>query len=149
MHQRGNLIKRLLPKYIDQKILFISTTGGLPEGADLEDVISQAEKTFNDQALPEIMKRSGVTSTAQFDGNLRAQGSSIRQMRRAWAKDQVSRYLLAEKVNVRKDVTHQELIDTYRDNYDSYANIAKSRWEKIEIKFSKACLLYTSPSPRD
>ena len=138
VHQRGNLIKRLLPKYIDQKILFISTTGGLPEGADLEDVISQAEKTFNDQALPEIMKRSGVTSTAQFDGNLRAQGSSIRQMRRAWAKDQVSRYLLAEKVNVRKDVTHQELIDTYRDNYDSYANIAKSRWEKIEIKFSKA-----------
>ena len=138
VHQRANLIKRLLRKYVDQKILFISTTGGLPEGADLEDVISQAEKTFNDQALPEIMKRSGVTSTAQFDGNLRAQGSSIRQMRRAWAKDQVSRYLLAEKVNVRKDVTHQELIDTYRDNYDSYANIAKSRWEKIEIKFSKA-----------
>ena len=138
VHQRGNLIKRLLPKYVDQKLMFLSTTGGLPEGADLEDVISQAEKTFNQQALPDMMKKIGMTSTAQFDGNLRAQGSSIRQMRRSWAKDQVSRFLLQSKVSVNEDVTHQELIDSYRDNYDSYANIAKVRWEKIQIKFSKA-----------
>jgi len=52
VQQRGNLIKRLLPKYVDQKMLFLSTTGGLPDGADIEDVISQAEKTFNKQALP-------------------------------------------------------------------------------------------------
>ena len=138
VQQRGNLIKRLLPKYVDQKMLFLSTTGGLPDGANLEDIIAQAEKTFNEQALPNIMKKSGITSTAQFDGNLRAQGSSIRQMRRSWAKDQVSRFLLAEKVNVNEDVTHRELLDAYHDAYDSYGHIAKCRWEKIEVKFAKA-----------
>lgn len=138
LQQRGNLIKRLLPKYVDQKMLFLSTTSTLPEGANLEDVISQAEKTFNEQALPDMMKKIGMTSTAQFDGNLRAQGSSIRQMRRSWAKDQVGRYLLAEQVNVNEDVTHRELLDAYRDARDSYAHIAKCRWEKIELKFSKS-----------
>ena len=138
VQQRGNLIKRLLPKYVDQKMLFLSTTSTLPEGADIEDVISQAEKTFNEQALPDMMKNSGISSTAQFDGNLRAQGSSIRQMRRSWAKDQVGRYLLAEQVNVNEDVTHRELLQAYHDAYESYAHIAKCRWEKIEVKFSKA-----------
>ncbi len=138
VHQRGKLIKRLLPKYVDQKMLFLATTATLPEGADIEDVITQAETTFNEQALPDMMKSSGITSTSQFDANLRAQGSSIRQMRRSWAKDQVGRYLLAEQVKVNKDVTHQELLEAYQDNYDSYGNIAKCRWEKIEIKFSKA-----------
>ncbi len=138
VQQRGNLIKRLLPKYVDQKMLFISTTNQLPDGADIEDIITQAEKTFNEKALPDMMKKSGITSTAQFDGNLRAQGSSIRQMRRSWAKDQVSRFLLADRVQVSQDVTHRELLDEYRDTYDSYAHTAKCRWEKIEIKFSKA-----------
>lgn len=138
VHQRGALMKRLLPKYVDQKMLFLSTTGGLPDGADIEEIISQAEKTFNDQALPDIMKKSGITSTALFDGNLRAQGSSIRQMRRAWAKDQVSRFLLADKVNISQDVTHRELLDAYHDDYDSYGHIAKCRWEKIEVKFAQA-----------
>ncbi len=136
--QRGKLIKRLLPKYVDQKMLFLSTTSTLPEGADIEDVISQAETTFNEQALPDMMKRSGITSTAQFDANLRAQGSSIRQMRRSWAKDQVGRYLLGEQVKVNEDVTHHQLLEHYRANYDSYAHTAKCRWEKIEVKFSKA-----------
>lgn len=136
--QRGKLVNRLLPKYVDQKMLFMSTTSTLPEGADLEDVITQAEKTFNEQALPDLMKRASITSTAQFDANLRAQGSSIRQMRRAWAKDQVGRFLLAEQVKVNKHVSHQELLEAYHDNYDSYAHIAKCRWEKIEVKFSKA-----------
>jgi len=59
-------------------------------------------------------------------------------MRRSWAKDQVSRFLLSQKVNVSEYVTHRELLDAYHDAYDSFGHIAKCRWEKIEVKFSKA-----------
>ena len=136
--QRENLASRLLPKYVDQKMLFIATVNQLPDGADIEDILKQAEKSFNEKALPDIMEKSGIKSTAQFDANLRGQGSSIRQMRRSWAKDQISRFFLSEKVQVPQDVTHQELIDQYRENYDSYANNAKCRWEKIEVQFARA-----------
>ena len=136
--QRGKLLKRLLPKYVDQKMLYIATTNQLPEEADMEDVIKQAEKTFNEKALPDIMEKSGVPSVTQFDANLRAQGSSIRQMRRAWAKDQVSRYFLSEQVNFSRDVTPYDLLQEYRGNYDSYAKNAKCRWEQIKINFDKS-----------
>ena len=136
--QRGKLLKRLLPKYVDQKMLYIATTSQLPEEADMEDVIKQAEKTFNEKALPDVMEKSGVTSATQFDANLRAQGSSIRQMRRAWAKDQVSRYFLSEQVKFSRDVTPFDLLQEYRGNYDSYAKNAKCRWEQIKINFDKS-----------
>ena len=135
---RGKLLKRLLPKYVDQKMLFVATTNQLPEEANIEDIIKQAEKTFNEKALPEMIEKSGIDSATQFDANLRAQGSSIRQMRRSWAKDQVSRFFLSEQVKFSRDVTHFDLLKEYREGHDSYAVNGKCRWEQIKINFDKS-----------
>lgn len=136
--QKSKLMARLLPKYIDQKILYVSTLDQLPEGADIKDILKQAEKTFNDKALPDLMENSGVQSAAKFDAILRSQGTSVRQMRRAWAKDQISKFFLQEKVKFNRQVTHLEMLDEYRSNYDQYAVKGKVRWEQIEIQPAKA-----------
>lgn len=136
--QKPKLMARLLPKYIDQKILFVSTLDQLPEGADINGILKQAEKTFNEKALPDLMKNSGVQSPAQFDAILRSQGSSVRQMRSAWAKDQISKFFLQEKVKYNRQVTHLEMLDEYRSNFDQYAVKGKVRWEQIEIQPAKA-----------
>lgn len=136
--QKGKLMTRLLPKYIDQKILFVSTLDQLPEEANIEDILKQAEETFNDKALPELMENSGVESVTKFDAILRSQGTSVRQMRRGWAKDQISKYFLQEKVKFNRQVTHLEMLDEYRSNYDDYAVKGKVRWEQIEIQPAKA-----------
>ncbi len=136
--QKGKLMERLLPKYIDQKILFVSTLDQLPEEANIEDILKQAEKTFNEQALPDLMENSGVESITKFDAILRSQGTSVRQMRRAWAKDQISKYFLQEKVKFNRQVTHLEMLDEYRSNFDQYEVKGKVRWEQIEIQPAKA-----------
>ena len=136
--QKGKLMERLLPKYIDQKILFVSTLDQLPEEANIDDILKQAEKTFNEQALPDLMENSGVESVTKFDAILRSQGTSVRQMRRAWAKDQISKFFLQEKVKFNRQVTHLEMLDEYRSNYDQYEIKAKVRWEQIEIHPAKA-----------
>lgn len=136
--QRAALVKRLLPKYVDQKMLFIATTRQLPEGADIEDVITQAEKTFREKVMVDMMKKSNIETVALFDAHLRSQGSSLRQMRRSWAMDQVSRYFLSEQVKVDEDVTHLDMLNEYRTSYDTYKKNAKCRWEQIEIQFDRA-----------
>ena len=136
--QKSKLMARLLPKYVDQKILYVSTLDQLPEEADINDILKQAEKTFNDKALPDLMENSGVESPAKFDAILRSQGTSVRQMRRAWAKDQISKFFLQEKVKFNRQVTHLEMLDEYRSNYDQYAVKGKVRWEQIEIQPAKA-----------
>ena len=136
--QKSKLMARLLPKYVESKTLYVSTVNQLPEGADINAILKQAEKTFNDKALPDLMKNSGVESAAKFDGILRSQGSSVRQMRRTWAKDQISKFFLQEKVKYNRQVTHLEMLDEYRSNFDEYAIKGKVRFEQIEIQPAKA-----------
>ena len=136
--QKGKLMSRLLPKYVDQKILYVSTLDQLPDGADIDEILKQAETTFNDKALPDIMENSGVDSIPKFDAILRSQGSSVRQMRRNWAKDQIAKFFLQEKVKFNRQVTHLEMLDEYRANYDTYAVKGKVRFEQIEIQPAKA-----------
>jgi|GEM_PF-1913313 len=136
--QKGKLMTRLLPKYVDQKMLYVSTLDQLPEEANIDDILKQAEKTFNDKALPDLMENSGVESVTKFDAILRSQGTSVRQMRRAWAKDQISKFFLQEKVEFNRQVTHLEMLDEYRSNYDQYAVKGKVRFEQIEIQPAKA-----------
>lgn len=136
--QKGKLMARLLPKYVDSKMLYVSTLNQLPEGADIDDILKQAEKTFNEKALPDMMEKSKVDSPAKFDAILRSQGSSVRQMRRSWAKDQIAKFFLQEKVTFNRKVTHLEMLDEYRANYDDYAVQGKVRWEQIEIQPAKA-----------
>lgn len=136
--QKGRLMERLLPKYVDQKILFVSTLDQLPEEANIEDILKQAEKTFNEKVLLDLMENSNVDSVTKFDAILRSQGTSVRQMRRAWAKDQISKFFLQEKVEFNRNVTHLEMLDEYRSHYDDYAVKGKVRWEQIEIQPAKA-----------
>ena len=123
----ASYLNGLLPKYVDQKMLYIATTSQLPAEANMEDVIKQAEKTFNEKALPDIMEKSGV----RFGNTIRCKPKGSRDHRFAkcvasWAKDQVSRFFLSEQVKFSRDVTHFDLLKEYREGYDSYAKSTAS-----------------------
>ena len=135
--QRKMLLKKLVNKYVDQTLLYVDALATMPEGADLEQFLVSAEAVFDDRVLPEMIESSGVDIIGDFDANLRVQNTSLRQVRTAWAKDQLSRNFLSEKLNVNLAVTHQELIDIYNENRESYHNKAKARWEQVMVRFDR------------
>lgn len=139
--QRSLLIPKILPKFVEAKILFQGALQDLPEGVDVEKVIGQAAQEFDDKALPEMMKSAGAKSVAEFDAQLRAQDTSLRQLRRSWSVDQLTKYFVAQRLGKIPEITHQQLLDEYRNNLDSYAEPAQARWEQIMIRYDK------SPSP--
>jgi len=54
------------------------------------------------------------------------------------AMPRLMKFSLSQKLRVNTEVTHQELLENYRQNYDSYAKIAKSRWEQLMIRFDRS-----------
>ena len=134
--QMALLIKRLLPKYIEQKLLLVDTIRQLPEEVDFEEIIEQAVKEFDNNAMEKMMEGFGATSTADFDAILRAQGSSLRKLRRSWSIDQLVRYFLSQKMEIDSEVSHGEMLKYYRDHLDEYDFPAKARWQQVMIKFS-------------
>ena len=135
--QRKRLLKMLTKKFVDQKMLYVDALGKLPAEANVDEMVKQASNVFNDQVLPNMMESSGVKSVTEFDGNLRVQGSSLRQVRTAWAKDQLARQFVQQELNIDDSVSHQEMLDDYLANRESYAVRARSKWEQIMVRFDK------------
>lgn len=136
--QRPMLIKRLLPKYIEQKLLLVDTLQQLPEEVDFEEIVEQAVKEFDNNAMEKMMEGFGVSSTIEFDAILRAQGSSLRKLRRSWSIDQLVRFFLQQKIKVDNEVSHADMLEYYHEHLDEYAFSAKSRWQQVMVKFSEA-----------
>ena len=135
--QRDVLMQRLLPKYIDNKMLYISSLEDLPEGADLDKILTGAASEFDEKALPGLIKESGVKNISQFEANLRAQGSSLSQMRSNWARDQLTKFFLSQQLKINTTVNHQMMLDEYHKNLADYETVAKSKWEQIMIRFDR------------
>lgn len=135
--QRKKLLEALSKKFVDQKLIYVDAMSKLPAEVDLDDMIRRASTVFNEQVLPKMMESSGVKSVPQFDGNLRVQGSSLRQVRSAWARDQLARQFLQQDLDIDETVTHQEMLEDYLANKEKYAKRAKSRWEQVMVRFDK------------
>jgi len=135
--QRKRLLTVLTKKFVNQKMLYVDAIGRLPEEVNLDEMVGRASNIFNDQILPRLMERSGAGSATEFDGNLRVLGSSLRQYRTAWARDQIARQFTQESLNIDETVTHQEMLEDYLANKEKYAKRARAKWEQIMIRFDK------------
>lgn len=135
--ERPAIMQKLLPKFIEQKLLLIDVRNGLPEGAKFDDIIESASKEFDENAMEEMMKSAGVDSPVMFDAHLRAQGSSLRKLRYSWTVNQIVRYFLQEKIKSDAEVSHQELLKYYRDHQAEYSLKPQARWEQVMVRHEK------------
>jgi len=131
------LLNKLLPKFIDSKMLYVGMLQQLPEKADIKQIIEQAAKEFDENAMPKMMEASNLKTTAEFDAHLRAQGSSLRKFRLSWSQDQLTKYFLSQQLNVDKEVSHQAMLQEYQRRIETYAVPAKARWEQVMIRFDR------------
>ncbi len=133
------LIPRVLPKHVEAKILFQGIVQGMPAEfqENIDSVIEQAGEEFDNKALPGMMEAAGAKTTGEFDAQLRAQGSSLRKLRRSWSVEQLTRHFVGRKLSSVKPPTHQEMLKQYRANLFTYDIPAKARWEQVMVQFSK------------
>ena len=134
---RRGLIKKILPKMVNEKILYVGALQDLPEEADIEEVVKSAAKEFDEKALPDLLKKVKVKDAADYDRLLRSMGSSLRKRRDTWAREQLTRYFISQKLNLNKEITHQQLLDEYHANIETYKTAEKSKWEQVMVRFDR------------
>ncbi len=135
--ERRGLIMKILPKLVNEKMLYVGALQDLPEEADIEKIVASAAKEFDEKALPELLKKAKVKDPADYDALLRRMGSSLRKRRDAWARDQLTRYFIGEQLDLNREITHQQLLDEYRANVEEYKIAEKSKWEQIMVRFDR------------
>ena len=135
--RKTELIPRLLPKYIDGKILFVAMKQDLPDTAKIEDILKSAEEQFDEVMLPRMLEKNGVNSHGQLDLKFRSLGSSLRHVRKNWAENELVKYMLRSKINSGADVSHRELFDYYQENKETFSFKGKVQWEQVMVRFDR------------
>lgn len=135
--EQGNVVRALVNKYVEQRLMAVDTKRNLPEKVTWEGITEQAEKDFDKKALPLLMEKSGAKSPAEYDANLRAMGSSLRKMRANWSEEQIIRYFINQKVQTQPTVTRDEMLAEYEANREEYFRPARCRWEELMIRFDR------------
>ncbi len=132
-----NAVKALTQKYIDAKLLFIDVVRKLPEKANVDNIMEEAAKEFDTNALPKIMEKAGAKSPNEYDAALRSKGSSLRQMRENWSREQLVSYFVMQNLKYEKDITHEQLLKFYQDHLADYHEPSRARWEELMVRFDK------------
>ncbi len=135
--ERRNVVRAMANRFIDAELLYLDGISGLPDAVDLESVLKQAEDDFDSQALPKLLERMKLPNAQAYDAQLRGLGSSLRQYRSAWARQQLAAHLVRDKLKIDEDLSHAELLDHYRGNIDSFAHPARVRWEELMVRLDR------------
>ena len=96
------------------------------------------EMIRRDTVMPRVallMRDNQAESLAELDTILRRYGSSLDKQVRAYGEDRLGRQIVGKGINKKHEVTHQEMLNYYRDHEGDFALSAKAKFEILTVKF--------------
>lgn len=131
------LMQRTLMSMLDMKMLYADFRRKAPE-ADLAAIHENLAKTFDEKELPSLMERVGVEQPAELEPRLVELGTSLREQRADFYQTMIAKSWINESVEVKREVTHDELLDYYNEHAADYAFPTQAKWEELMIRFDRS-----------
>ena len=138
--QKEKLMRQALDGAIQTKLLYLDFLRTIP--ADklkeaLPNITKRAEEQFYEKQLPDAMKKAKVETSIELDAKLREFGSSLQRQKQSFVERAMGQSVIAQKVDYEPEITHQAMLDYYRAHLPDYDLPAKSRWEKLTVRFDR------------
>lgn len=138
--QRALLVKQLLPRKIEVKLVYLDFLRTLPADKRQEilaNIDKQVQKQYYEEQAPAAMEQWEVGSLMELDAKLRTFGTSIERQRNEFREQMISRSMITQKVERFPEITHDQLLKHYRNHQSKYDLPARARWEKLTVRFDR------------
>lgn len=129
------LLRRDLPQYIDQLVLYDQVMNQL-DADQHQQMQTQLDKFFQ-LHLEQLMAQQNLQTLAELQAQLQASGTSLESARRAFERQEISMQYLRERIEVHPSVSRSELLAEYHARHDEYTQPARVRWQQIRISFAR------------
>ena len=130
--QREALVQRFLPRVVDNKLLFLDLLRKVPPDK-MPEIEQDIFKQYNETQLPKLLKETGLQTAAELDDYLRGMGSSLAKQQRLFLEHVMRNEAVRTHVKVDKEVSHEEMLEYYREHVVDFQFEAKSRWERLMV----------------
>jgi parvulin-like peptidyl-prolyl isomerase len=124
----------VLKQHIDQELLLQALKVKLKD-EQLKGITKQLDGIFDNEYLPTVMKKEGVTTPGELELILQKSGSSIESVRTVFRNREMARQYLATKGAVHDGFDRPDILKYYRQHLEDYAVAGRAKWEHIQIRF--------------
>lgn len=83
-----------------------------------------------------LMKEHQIETLSDLDQVLRRYGSSLEKQQRAYSDFTLGRVNLSDKMKVKSEVSHLEMLNYYREHEDDFSVKARAKFEIITVKYA-------------
>ena len=128
---RSALIKRDLEGHIERRLLVSALRSTLkPQQSEMVD--KQLDKGFEAE-IARLKRELNVNTKHELEIEVNKQGTSLANLRNAFANQRLAREYLALKSKNGQKIGRQELVNYYQNNLDDYAIAGAVKWQQIVI----------------
>lgn len=133
---REALMKQLIVGRIEMGLLYADFRSNAPQ-ADMDSIKKQLSKPFEDGEVPRLMKQVGTEDRAEFEARLVELGTSLAERREDFYRTMVARSWLTQSTKIDNEVTHEQMLEYYREHTADYDQPERVRWEELMVRFDK------------
>ncbi len=131
---RAQMLGQLLRNQIQTLLVFLDAERNIPaEG--LPEVRRQIDDGFDKQVLPELMERAGGGSRRELEKFLRERRTSLEREKRTFFQQTLAQQWIREHVDFDEEITHEQMLQYYRDHPDEFDREARTVWEQLCVQF--------------
>jgi parvulin-like peptidyl-prolyl isomerase len=101
-----------------------------------ENVEQQLDKFFKEN-VQQLMQQNKVSSEADLEALLQANGSSLAAERKAFGDRELAQQFVAEKLKGDINVSRRDLLTEYHDHPEEFTHPEQVKWQQIAIQYDK------------
>lgn len=101
-----------------------------------EEIQDMAKRDPQVTRLALLMKENNLETQGDLDRILRQNGSTLEKQKQAFLETFLGRYSVQEKIKIKTEVSHLEMLNYYRDHADDFSVKGRARFEILTVKFA-------------
>ena len=133
---RRALLRQHVMGLIDTKVLYAEFRRKVP-AENLPKIEESLAEPFEEMEVPRLCEALEVADKRQLDELLKANGSSLADLRRQFNERTIAGEWLRSLAPKPKPITHEELLEYYQQHTADFDYPAQVKWEELAVDFAK------------
>ena len=121
---------------VETKLLLADFRRTVPKD-NMKQIEEQLAKPFEEIEIPRLLQMTGATSRVELEEKLQASGAALKDIQRQFVERTIATEWVRQKTPKLKPVTHDEMLEYYREHKSEYEYPAKVRWEELMVRLDR------------
>ena len=133
---REQLMQNLVLGQLEIALLYADFRSNAPH-ADFDAIHRQLQTPFDEREVPRLMEVVGVEERDALESRLLELGTSLGERRQDFFRTMIARSWLTESITFDEEISHQQMLDYYRENPEEFDQPKSARWEELMVRFDR------------